>query len=123
MKYTPKEITEEVNVTKVHPLVNFAYLLGTVIGFTLIVYFGLGIAANILVPRISNKTEKQIGDLLAPLVTAQLRAKEIEDDKRIGYIEDLVESLGGEEINGDIPLTIHLIDSKVQNAAGERLYC
>ena len=117
MKYTPKEITEEVNVTKVHPLVNFAYLLGTVIGFTVLIYFGLGIAANILVPRVSNKTEKQIGDLLAPLVTAQLNAQEIENDKRIGYIEDLVESLGGEEINRGIPLTVHLIDTKVENAA------
>lgn len=117
MKYTPKEITEEVNVTKVHPLVNFAYLLGTVVGFTLLVYFGLGIAANLLVPRISNKREKQIGDLLAPAVTAQLNAKEIKDDDRIEYIEDLIESLRGEAANRKIPLTLHLVDSKIQNAA------
>ncbi len=117
MKYTPKEIPEEVNVTKVHPLVNFAYLLGTVVGFTLLVYFGLGIAANFLVPRISNKREKQIGDLLAPAVTNQLNAKEIEDDKRIEYIEDLIESLRGEAANREIPLTLHLLDSKIQNAA------
>ncbi len=30
MSYIPKEITEEVNVTPVHPLVNAAYLLVTV---------------------------------------------------------------------------------------------
>ncbi|MDY6804279.1 MAG: M48 family metallopeptidase [Cyanobacteriota bacterium] len=117
MKYTPKEITEEVNVTKVNPLVNFAYLLGTVVGFTLLVYLGLGIAANILVPRISSKREKQIGDLLAPAVTAQLNAKKIEDDKRIEYIEDLIESLQGEAPNREIPLTVHLLDSTIQNAA------
>lgn len=117
MKYTPKEITEEVNVTKVHPLVNFAYLLGTVVGFTLLVYLGLGIAADFLVPRISNKTEKQIGDLLAPAVTAQLNATEIKDDKRIEYLEDLIVSLQGEEADGEIPVTVHLVDSKIENAA------
>ncbi len=117
MKYTPKEITEEVNVTKVHPLVNFAYLLGTVVGLTLLVYLGLGIAADFLVPRISSKTEKHIGDLLAPVVTAQLNATEIKEDKRIEYLEDLIVSLQGEKVDAEIPLTVHLVDSKIENAA------
>ncbi len=117
IKYTPKEITEEVNVTKVNPLVNFAYLLGTVVGFTLLVYFGLGIAADFLVPRISNKTEKQIGDLLAPLVISQLNSTEINDDKRSEYLQDLIVSLQGKEANTEIPLTVHLVDSKIENAA------
>ena len=30
MKYTPREMTSEVNITPVHPLVNFGYLVGTV---------------------------------------------------------------------------------------------
>lgn len=117
MKYTPKEITEEVNVTNVHPLVNFAYLLGTVVAFTAVVYLSLGIAADFLVPRISSKTEKQIGDLLAPAVTAQLNAREIKDDNRIEYIEDLIASLQGEEGDAKIPVKVHLVDSKIPNAA------
>ncbi|MCG8364574.1 MAG: hypothetical protein MJA27_14750 [Pseudanabaenales cyanobacterium] len=32
MKYTPKEIPEAINVTLVHPLINFGYLLAAVVG-------------------------------------------------------------------------------------------
>lgn len=117
MKYTPKEITEEVNVTKVHPLVNFAYLLGTVVSLTVLIYFGLGITADFLVPRISNKTEKKIGDLLAHQVISQLNSTEIKDDNRKEYLQDLIVSLQQKEANAEIPLTVHLVDSKIENAA------
>ena len=114
MKYTPKEIPEEVNVTKVHPLVNFGYLLGTVIVATLAVYFGVGLAANWLATRISPETEAHIGHYLAPSIQRQF-GKPIADDDRLQYLGELLVSLR-EDTTG-IPLTVHLIESNVINAA------
>ncbi len=64
MVYKPKEIPEGINVTSVHPLVNFAYLLGTVVVFSALVYLGLGVIADQLVTRMSPKMEAKIGQQL-----------------------------------------------------------
>ncbi|MDC0833555.1 Zn-dependent protease with chaperone function [Geitlerinema sp. FC II] len=117
MKYTPKEITEEVNVSKVHPLINFGYLIATVVGITLVLYFGLGLAVDWFVPRISDRREKEIGDALAPTVPAQFAGEEIESDARLAYLEDLVETLRKPGDMAEIPLDVHLIDTPIVNAA------
>ena len=60
MVYKPKELPEDINVTPVHPLVNFAYLLGTVVVFSAVVYLILGAIATRLVARISPEMESEL---------------------------------------------------------------
>lgn len=117
MKYTPKTANQEVNVSKVHPLANFAYLLGGVVSVTLIVYFGLGVVVDAIVPRLSAEREIEIADALAPAVPPQLGGTEIENDTRIAYLVDLLEALRQPGDMREIPFQVTLIDSELVNAA------
>jgi predicted Zn-dependent protease len=64
--------------------------------------------------RISPETENKIGDMLYQTI---LDEQEIQDDKRIEYLETLINSLAGETETIRLPLKIHLIDSDTVNAA------
>ena len=116
MKYTPKEITEEVNVTPTHPLVNFGYLVGTVLASLVVIYALMGAAVDLVVPRLSRETEIKIGNTLLPLALAQFEDKELTDDARVAYIESVLDPLVGEDLQ-DLPLTVHLMETEVANAA------
>ncbi|MEN8218455.1 MAG: M48 family metallopeptidase [Pseudomonadota bacterium] len=113
MKYVAKEIPEGINVTPRHPLINFAYLLGTVVIASVLIFVTLGFIAQWLTTRISPETERKIGQMMIHVIEDE----EIQDDRRIQYLEELLHSLpkSGETIR--LPLTIHLVKSDVVNAA------
>jgi len=113
MKYIAKKIPEGINVTSRHPLLNFAYLLGTVIAISVFIFIVLGFVAEWLVIRVSPETEIQMGDMLVQPALDE----EITDDKRIQYIEKLLNSLLTPGETTRLPLQVHLIDSDVINAA------
>ncbi len=85
-KYVPKEITEEVNVTPVNPLVNLANLLASVLVYGGLIYLLLGIVAFQLAIRVGPKTEERIGAAL----TAALPVEMLEADSRVSYLETLL---------------------------------
>lgn len=66
MGFKPKAITEEVNVSQVNPLVDFARLLGVIVTLTLVIYFILGLAVDWVVPRLPPEQDIWIGETLAP---------------------------------------------------------
>ena len=114
MVYKPKEIPEGVNVTSVHPLVNFAYLLGTVIVFSALVYLGLGAIADQLVIRISPEMETKIGQQLlstVPDISTESHVKQKQ------YLEGLLHSLQTTNSSNLTSLTIHIQKSEQPNAA------
>ena len=114
MVYKPKEIPEGVNVTSVHPLVNFAYLLGTVVVFSALVYFGLGAIADQLVTRMSPKMEAKIGQQLlstVPNISTESHVKQKQ------YLEGLLNSLQTTNSHHLTPVTIHIQKSEQPNAA------
>lgn len=112
MVYKPKAIPEGVNVTSVHPLVNFAYLLGTVIVVSALIYFGLEVVATQLVTRISPEMETKIGQqLLSTVPTLSTKS----DSQQLRYLENLLSFLQTSD-NNSLPLTIHLLDSEEANA-------
>ncbi len=113
MKYVPKEIPEGINVTRRHPLANFVYLLGTVVLISLLIFVALGYTASYLVTKISPETEAKIGQMLATAILED----ELKDDQRIHYIEELLGSLPEANETIRLPLTIHLLDSDIVNAA------
>lgn len=116
MKYTPKEISEEVNVTPTHPLVNFGYLVGTVLVSIVVIYALMGMAVDFVVPRLSRDTEIKIGNALLPVALAQFGDEELTDDTRVDYIESVLQPLVGEDLQ-DLPLTVHLMEADMANAA------
>ena len=129
MKYVPKEITEEVNVTPTHPLVNFAYLLGTVVLAGVVVYALLGVAADQIAQRINHKTEEKIGATLVQ--TLPFSTREGQDDSRLEYLNELVASVeldlekGGFDTNRYPPVKVGIMDTPVENAmvtAGSYLF-
>ncbi|MEC4804040.1 MAG: M48 family metallopeptidase [Jaaginema sp. PMC 1079.18] len=116
MKYVPKEIKTEVNVSQTHPLLNLAYLSGTVVGVTLGIYLALGLVVDAVVPKLSQDTEVKIGQTLAPMAIAQLGGVALAEDNRIAYLEKLLRSLLPPD-QTDYPITVHLVDSPIVNAA------
>jgi beta-barrel assembly-enhancing protease len=87
--YVPKEITEEVNVTPGHPLVDLAYLFARVAIVAAMIYGGLGLVAGQLATRIDPKTEEQIGAAL----TASFPAATAATDSRVTYLNGLITEL------------------------------
>ncbi|MEL6353834.1 MAG: M48 family metallopeptidase [Cyanobacteria bacterium J06627_28] len=127
MKYVPKEITEEVNITPVHPLVNLAYLIGTVSLGILIIYALLGLVAGQLVNRIGPKKEEQIGALLVQ----GLPFETIENDSRVDYLNELAASLQADVAQTPAgpatypDLKVKILDTPLENAmvtAGSYLF-
>lgn len=113
MVYNPKEIPEGVNVTKVHPLVNFAYLLATVIVVSGLVYLGLGAIATQLALRISPEMETKIGQSIIAEVPNLDRES---TPRQREYLEDLLASLQNSNLDNYPPLKLHIQQDKIANA-------
>lgn len=112
MVYKPKELPEDINVTSVHPLVNFAYLLGTVILVSGLGYLILGAIASQLATRISPETETKIGQQLLVTIPDLVTQSNGEDQE---YLEDLLNSL--QTPNSELtPATIHIQEDEQANA-------
>lgn len=62
MKFTPKHIDENVNVSKTHPLVELTWLVGGLLLLTLIFYLVLGAATELAVAKIPLKAELWLGE-------------------------------------------------------------
>ncbi len=133
MKYVPKEITQEVNTTPVHPLVNLAYLLGTVTLAGAVIYLLLGVAADQIARRIGPETEEKIGAVLVRTIPFQTASSASESgvDGRLDYLRSLATSLQADlekatgEPVGYPPLKIGILDTPVENAmvtAGSHLF-
>ena len=116
MEYKPKEIPEgvNVNVTSVHPLVNFAYLLGTVVAFSALVYLGLGAIAYQLVTRMSPEMEAKIGQHLLSSVPNISSESHVQQKQ---YLQGLLHSLQTTNSYHLSPVTIHIQKNQLPNAA------
>jgi len=115
IKYVPKKLPEEknVNVTRIHPLKNFIYLLATVVILSVIIFVLLGYTASWLATRISPENESRVGKLLYNTITET----EVVDDRRIYYLDELLHDMLDTGETTRLPLTIHLLDTEIVNAA------
>lgn len=113
MKYIPKAIEQEVNVTPTHPLVNFGYLLGTVVLGLLLAYIVLGVVADWLVGHISPEDEVRIGQNFFQPVSE--RVVERADCQQ--YLEGLLTTLHQPAEPLTVPLSLHVIQESRPNAA------
>ncbi len=115
IKYVPKElpIDDNVNVTRRHPLKNFIYLLGTVVIISIIIFVLLGYTASWLATRIGADNEIRVGKLLYNTISET----EVIDDRRIYYLDELLHDMLDVDEIARLPLTIHLLDTEIVNAA------
>lgn len=113
MKYVPKAIEREVNVTPVHPLVNFGYLLGTVVLGLLLAYIILGFVADWLVGHISPEDEVRIGqNFFQPLSERVVERADCQQ-----YLDGLLTTLHQPAEPLPVPLSLHVIQAPQPNAA------
>lgn len=114
MKYTPREIVHEVNVTPVHPLVNFGYLIGTVVAAGVALYASLGVIGAQIAARIGPETEAKIGDVLFERLF--VGASVIEEGAQYDYTRSLAESLLSDDLKQRPQLQVHILDEPIPNA-------
>ena len=114
MKYTPREIVDEVNVTPVHPLVNFGYLIGTVVAASVTIYVGLGVAGAQIATRIGPEAEAKVGEVVFNSMFAG--ADLIEEGPQFDYTQALAESLRSERLKQRPELKLHILDEDIPNA-------
>lgn len=65
MKFTPREIKSNVNISPTSPIKDFLELVIKILGFILVVYILLGFAVDYIAPRVSINTELRLGKLFS----------------------------------------------------------
>lgn len=85
MKYIPKELKGNINISQTSPIREFFILLGGVLGVILLIYIALGFAVDIIVPKLSPEIEQSLGRLYSKIyentkkTTAGIRLQQILD--------------------------------------------
>lgn len=123
MKYVPREIVDEVNVTPVHPLVNFGYLIGTVVVAAAAIYAGLGVVGAQLATRMGSQAEDKVGEVIFENVFSNMPLTT--EGKEFEYLETLTESLKSPALEQRPELKLHILDEPLPNAmvsAGGYIY-
>lgn len=87
MKFTPRQLEENVNISKTHPLKEFFVLLGGIFGILFIIYLVLGFTLDILVGRIPTEFEEKLANVFSrrflwdkPFSEAEREAQKIVDE-------------------------------------------
>ena len=88
MKYTPRQPESNVNVTPTSHLRDFFLLTAGLLGIVIVIYILLGLAVDLIVPRISTDLEKRIAGLFIRSIEAKGTASEREN-----YVQSLLEDL------------------------------
>lgn len=111
MKFTPRQIETNVNVTPTHPLKELAVLLGGLVGIIVAVYFLLGVLVDVIVPRISHETEVKLASLFIGMV------KESEDTAdKTRTVQTLADQLQARCVKLPYDFRVHVRDAATINA-------
>jgi predicted Zn-dependent protease len=110
MKFTPRGLKENVNVTPISPLRELFVLLGAILGALLVIYLVLGFALDVLVMRMPEGLEEKIGAFFSH----SYRLKEPSaNELKIQKLLDEIASLVDEK---ELDLTVYVSDSPEVNA-------
>ena len=112
MKFTARQTGTNVNVSPTHPLKEFALLAGGLLAIAVGVYLALGLAVDLIVPRLSMDLEKK---LAGAFVGRIVEAEEVADTTR--SLQALVDRL--QEGCAPLPytITVHVQQADAVNAA------
>lgn len=112
MKYTPRRLTTNVNVTPTSPLKELAVLVGGLLAIVLGLYILLGFAVDLIAPRMSVELEKK---LAAPFI--RKFEKETPSTENETYLQSIVDDLQARCTDLPYDFKIHLVESEAVNAA------
>lgn len=110
MKYTPKRITENVNVSKTSPIREFFVLVVGIGGLLVAIYLVLGLALNLVVPRLSPDLEDRLSGLFAGYYAD---AEDSPTGKRLQEILDTLVAQGGHRERN---YRVHVVPNPLVNA-------
>jgi len=111
VRYEPREIEGNVNVSPTHPLKELAVLLGGALGILIGAYVLLGIAVDLVVPRLPAGVEENLGSMYSGMYT------DVEETEAGRKLQDILESLSSEfPDGGGTHYRVHLVNSPVVNA-------
>lgn len=111
MKYSAKEIKDNVNVTAESPIKGFLDLLGRIVVVLLLVYLVLGVAVDYIAPRLSVDAEIKIGKLYA---AALERKGKLNTEEKIQVVVD--DLLKHSAFLPEFKYKVYVLDSKDENA-------
>lgn len=110
MKYTPKPLRDNVNVSKTHPLAELAWMVGGLVLITGLVFFALGWATDLAV----SKTPIEVEQWLGRQALKQFPGKK--NDLLQARLDGLLTSLPPESPLHDYTFTAYLSESQEVNA-------
>ena len=110
MKFTPKHIEENVNVSKTHPLAEFGWLVGGLLLLLLVGYILLGVATEIAVARIPVGAEVWIGEHF----TGKMNA--LESEALQGRLDKMLDGLPGDSPLHEYDFSVQLVENEEINA-------
>ena len=112
MKFTARQPGINVNVSPTHPLKEFAILAGGLLAIVVGVYLALGLAVDLIVPRLSMDLEKK---LAGAFVGRLVGNEDVADTTR--SLQDLVDRLQDRCAPLPYMITVHVTESDAVNAA------
>lgn len=112
MKFTARQPGINVNVTPTHPLKEFAILAGGLLAIVVSVYLALGLAVDLMVPRLSMELEKK---LAGAFIGKFVETEEMGDTTR--SLQALVDRLRDRCAPLPYTITVHIKESDAVNAA------
>jgi len=112
VKFTARQPGINVNVSPTHPLKEFAILAGGLLAIVVGVYLALGLAVDLIVPRLSMDLEKKLaGAFVGRLVETE------EVDTTTRSLQGLVDRLQDRCAPLPYIITVHVTESDTVNAA------
>jgi len=110
LKYTPKELEGNVNVTPVSPVKEFFVLIGGVLAILILTYAALEIAVDQLVDRVPKKMDSLLGAVFSAKFSDEKRSDG--EVKLQQMVDELLEKYPHMGSN----YTVHIVDSHTVNA-------
>lgn len=110
MPYIPKELTENVNVSKTHPLVDLAWLLGGLTLIVALIYLLLGFAAEFAATRIPVEAEAWLGG------RALARFEQSANPALQKRLDALLQALPVDSPLHHYHFAVHLVETETVNA-------
>jgi Zn-dependent protease with chaperone function len=111
MKYTPRQPGSNVNVTPTSPLREFFLLTAGLLGMVIIIYMVLGLAVDLIAPRISTDLENRMGSLFVGSI------EDTDSDSIRGtYVRSIVEELQDRCARLPYLFKVHIHKSPTVNA-------
>ena len=112
MRFTARQPGININVTPTHPLKELAILAGGLLAIVIGVYLALGLAVDLIVPRLSMDLEKKLaGAFMGKIVETE----DVADANR--SLQTLVDRLQDRCAPLPYTITVHVIESDAVNAA------